>query len=232
MCVDNKLESYKACIGIYYGDKNHGCVYCINVCLGFLAALLYIESLIYFIITNIYDYEYCYALNGLRLITVFSCVIATLYIYSAYNNYMFDWVSGSLTVINLVFRFLTIVGFIYCVANEDSFIETNQSLSAALVINFIFTVVLLCAIITSSICCCMGCTRDVKKKYEDKLKDLELQDNLAKLRDERIKAKELELQNYEAKLRDESINIAIPVGVSVDGVDGVGGTNVIKYEIQ
>jgi hypothetical protein len=78
----------------------------------------------------------------------------------------------------------------------------------------------------------MGCTRDVKKKYEDKLKDLELQDNLAKLRDERIKAKELELQNYEAKLRDESINIAIPVGVSVDGVDGVGGTNVIKYEIQ
>ncbi len=211
MCVDTKLESYKACICVYDEDKHSN--RCTDCSLGWFAGLLYIESLIYFIITNIYDYEYCYALYGLRLITVYSCVIATLYIYSAYNDNMFDWVSGSLTVINLVFRFLTIAGFIYCVANEDSFIETNQSLSAALVINLIFTVVLLCAIITSSIYCCIDYAGVVKKEYEDKLKDLEL--------------KELELRNYEAKLRDESINIAIPIGVG-----DVDSTNMIKYEIQ
>ena len=95
MC--NKLDYYKACLCVYDEDKpslSRCTVCCSEIYLMVLVVLLYIESLIYFIITNIYDYEYCYALYGLRLITVLSCIIATLYIYSAYNDHMFDWVSG------------------------------------------------------------------------------------------------------------------------------------------
>ena len=241
MCVYNKLESYKACICVYNQDKQHYKIQSNAFTLGLFAGLLYIESLVYFIITNIYDYEYCYALYGLRLITVLSCVIATLYIYSAYNDHMFDLVSGSLTVINLVFRFLTIIGFIYCIANEDSINQTNRFLSGALAINIFFTVALLIAIIISSICCdigmCASCCDicDYKKKYEDKLKELENKElelkKEQKSSDEKIKAKELELRNYEAKLRDESINIAIPVDVrDVGDVGDVYGANIIKYE--
>lgn len=242
MYVVNILESYKACICVYDRDKSSKML-SHSWALGLFAFFLYFESLVYFIITNIYEYEYCYALYGLRLITVLSCIIATLYIYSAYNDHMFDWASGSLTVINLVFRFLTIIGFIYCIANEDSINQTNIFLSGALAINIFFTVALLIAIITSSICCCCDigmCASccdicDYKKKYEDKLKELENKElelqKEQKSSDEKIKAKELELRNYEAKLRDESINIAIPVDVrDVGDVGDVYCDNIIKYE--
>jgi hypothetical protein len=191
-----------------------------NWALSLYAAIFYIESFIYFIVSNVLDYEYCYALYGLRLIVVSSCITATVYLYQGHNTLMFDFLSGSLTVVNIVIRMFTIIGFSYCVAAQDSINDSNKALSAMLSINVLITVAITTIFIVMTVYMCFECAGDYLKN--EAKRQQEHKDKLAQLDKEKA---ELERQNklYEAKMRDIAVNVA-------ESISAIPNAHIVKTE--
>ena len=207
MCKWNR-KNYRSCVHTWGS---------INCCgLGWCAVILYAESLLYFVTTNVHDYEYCYALYGLRLLPVLSCVTATIYLYSGYNKFMYDMLSGTFTLLNIVTRILTIIGFSYCAVHEGAINESNRALTAMLSINVLITAFLTAMFTAMTVLMCFECAGDCQRN--DKLREEEHKQELQQL--ERVKA-DLERQKklYEEKINDVAIRVAEPVNTDIPNAD-------------
>lgn len=158
--------------------------------LNWWAIILYIESVLYFVATNVNDYEYCYALFGLMLLAILSCVTATIYLYAG-HYFMCDMLSGPFTVLNIVVRVFTIIGFSHCAVQEDAINESHGVLSVMLSINISVTASLIALFTTMTRFMCLEYTGNSQRRLD-------------KVRAELASKKTI----YDAKINDTTVKVA------------------------